>query len=735
MDQMVLKVQQWLNFTYGYRKGFNLIEEDGYTGWGTIGALITALQFELGVESPNGVFGPTTTQLYKDKIGSLSTNSIVERTNLNRIVQGALYCKGYDPKEFADSFSTSTSNAIKVLQKDAGIPETGTVDVILLKSLLTMDAFKLLNFGSYNGKEIIRTIQQYLNKNYISNSYFSEDVGIVPCDGIYGRNTNKALIYALQIEGNIPVPNGVFGPATLSSCLAIPSESRDPKRVYLLQAALYCNGFDPNGFDGSFGNGAKTAVMKFQEFSALNIDGSAGKQTWQSLLLSTGDPSRKGTACDTSMVITQERALTLKNDGRLYVGRYLTGKSGIRPEELNVIYRNGLKLIPLMQVLGDTNYYFSSTSGLRDAKSALSIAKLNSFADNTVIYFAVDFDVLQSDLAPYIEPYFNSIKKVFNDNTANPKHYRIGVYAPRSVCSYLSEKGYTCSSYVSDMSTGFSGNLGQKLPDNWSFDQIYENKAGIGVGLGHITYDNVIARPNHIEYCSSVSTDYLHSDLTKIINNNSLVKALGIELSAAGTIVFIDSPNLKVSLTAGYKYSITDDSATVIKIKNGEFDSAEFANDLSTLKASISPEMIPTLTQSLKLLEGVDASISISSSTNYIKIEIESDIETSNPPPMLIDVTGMSICLSIEIKKEDGISPSEFADSIYKEIKDCMIEIGGIAVTFCQKLLDLLPYIISILLSIIGGIAVIGLIISSSSISAFSSIVCALGFLFIKLVS
>ena len=42
-DQMVLKTQQWLNRTYRSKAGFGSVIEDGYTGWGTVNALIRGL--------------------------------------------------------------------------------------------------------------------------------------------------------------------------------------------------------------------------------------------------------------------------------------------------------------------------------------------------------------------------------------------------------------------------------------------------------------------------------------------------------------------------------------------------------------------------------------------------------------------------------------------------------------------------------------------------------------------
>lgn len=63
MDQMVLKVQQWLNATYGGNANYKKVTEDGITGNSTVSALIQALQIEIGVPSPDGVFGKQTLQI------------------------------------------------------------------------------------------------------------------------------------------------------------------------------------------------------------------------------------------------------------------------------------------------------------------------------------------------------------------------------------------------------------------------------------------------------------------------------------------------------------------------------------------------------------------------------------------------------------------------------------------------------------------------------------------------
>ena len=56
MDSRVLQTQEWLNKTYGEVSGFPTVVEDGITGNATFRALIYALQLEIGIRKPDGVF-------------------------------------------------------------------------------------------------------------------------------------------------------------------------------------------------------------------------------------------------------------------------------------------------------------------------------------------------------------------------------------------------------------------------------------------------------------------------------------------------------------------------------------------------------------------------------------------------------------------------------------------------------------------------------------------------------
>lgn len=733
MDTLVQKTQEWLNKTYGGRIGYSPLREDGITGWSTVKALTFALQVELGVSSPNGFFGPDTTEKFK-AISPISMNSDSTKENINYIIQGALFCKGYNAQEFSGEFTILTQKAIMALQSDAGLSNpSGSVDLALMKALLSMDAFKLLNYDSYDGKDSIRKVQQYLNNTYSSNNDFSYNIGLVPCDGIYGRTTNKALIYALQIEEGVSA-DGIWGTNTKNNCPTIPSSKATKKFIYLLQAALYCNGEDPNGLDGGFGSGAQKAVKNFQSFAGLTADGYAGSQTWASLLVSTGDPFRAGNACDTTETITPAKAQVLLKNGRTYVGRYLTGKYKITPNELNTIYNSGLKIIPIMQVLGDYKGYFDETSGFNDANSALTVAKANGFPENTVIYFAIDYDALLSDLNDYILPYFKSINKVFN--SVSP-HYRVGVYAPRAICTALSEAGYTCSSYVSDMSTGFSSNLGYRLPENWSFDQIYEyttkNGRALRNGNNYLEIDNVVSKPGNINYCTNINTNYEYDKLIEKINSSKLLKVLGISLSGLGKLVLFDNELIKLSVQAAIEFiSADDDAVETLTLENGKISDVAIQTTLDQIKVGLGDDFSKQISADIEQLKWLKGGIKLSYTTNTVKIELSEQINTDEFPKLYERCPfPITLTLCVELKHTNGNSISEEANEIYNKVSSLTYQTVSIVanVTRVLKILALVA------LAIVVGAASISAICAAPEVAAGIIIFGLIGSLTYKLLN
>ena len=131
--------------------------------------------------------------------------------------------------------------------------------------------------------DTIEEVQIWLNKNY--NAKLS-------VDNEYGKNTKKALVKALQKELNETykpktklVVDGVWGDKT-KSCIKVLKKGDKNDVVKILQALLVCNGYPKAYVDGNFGAATVTAIKSYKKkkkFSAINMNGNAGKVLFESL--------------------------------------------------------------------------------------------------------------------------------------------------------------------------------------------------------------------------------------------------------------------------------------------------------------------------------------------------------------------------------------------------------------------------------------------------------------------
>ncbi|QLE62788.1 peptidoglycan binding domain-containing protein (plasmid) [Furfurilactobacillus rossiae] len=242
MDEMVKETQVWLNKTYGKVSGFGKVPEDGNTGWNTVYGLTRALQHELGITDLVDNFGPSTAAKWDTQFANKVKTGF--KHNVVKIIQGGFWCKGINPEDFTGEFTTNTAAAVVELKKDAGIKDTSAnVNSDIMKALLTMSAFVLVPGGDAK----IRSMQQQLNHDYQAYT------GILPCDGIYQRDTNTALIYALQsVEGmDTGTANGYYGPGTINKTPTVNSGATGAI-VKIIQYGLYVNGFYSGAFNGQF---------------------------------------------------------------------------------------------------------------------------------------------------------------------------------------------------------------------------------------------------------------------------------------------------------------------------------------------------------------------------------------------------------------------------------------------------------------------------------------------------
>jgi peptidoglycan hydrolase-like protein with peptidoglycan-binding domain len=505
---MVRRAQQWVNATYSGVNGFTPVPEDGVAGWATMHALTRALQHELGITELSDSFGPTTLNLLTQRGGVKLTEP---NGNIVRIVQCACYGKGYDPGSISGTFDRQTCRAVCKLMSDAGLND-GFVDAVppkVVKALLTMDAYQLVAGGTAT----VRSIQQWLNDRYWGRQNFF----VLACDGNVSRDVQKALYLAIQFELGMTDADatGVFGPRTRAGLDAHPlCKGSAGSFVQLFTAAMVFNRIRLGDlriyerFTDTFDIEVTAAVCAFQAFSAIPVTGAGDYVTWCQLLVSDGDPTRACAAVDCITTITDARAATLTAAGYTMVGRYLDERPSskplnkqIQPGELDVIFRNCLKVFPISQYSGHEASYFTYAQGITDAEGAHDAARKHGFGRGTVIYFAVDFDATQSDIDGCVIPYFQGVVAGL---AGRGQHYVHGVYGSRNICSEVTRRTHASWSYVAGMSTGYSGNMGYPLPENWAFNQVQTTT--LGSGTGQIEIDRDAHRPGSDPGVSSVNS-------------------------------------------------------------------------------------------------------------------------------------------------------------------------------------------------------------------------------------
>ena len=563
MDERVKDVQVWLNKTYGGVSGFERAPENGRTGWSTIYSLREGLQYELGVSPLGEGFGDMTKSALSSVIGSLTPGYT---GNIIKLIKGAFWCKGINPVDFNSKFNANLTNAISELQSDAGVEVDGQLSVNLMAALFDMSAFVLIDGKGVSG---VREMQRYLNRKY------SDELGILPCDGIYQRATNTALIFALQKVIGITGANGNYGPGTIAATPTV-KEGASGDIVRIIQYGLYVNGFYEGSFDGEFGSAVADAVIKFRKFMNLPPFTSTTDLTViKGLLTSNGNTDRDSIALDTSTQVSDKDIANFKRFGFSVMGRYLTGSVGVgsakrdknlTADEIKRIEKSGMAVYPLYEDGGYEIEYFSKKQGYKDGIIAAAKASELGFPKGTTIYFAVDVDIQDGDIEGTVEPYMRGVISALKSTDFEP-----GIYGTRNVCLYGEQVGMK-NSFVADMSYGWSGNLGFRMPRNWAFDQFVEYP------IGGTPIDQVAAsgRDKGTKSFSPRKQETISPEdaLKEIIK--SLKKNVKIDLNDE-EVTIMETPAVKVTLSASDEFSGSGDSPT-FTISNGKLDSASITN-------------------------------------------------------------------------------------------------------------------------------------------------------------
>ena len=179
-------------------------------------------------------------------------------------LQVELKARGYTPGSADGKFGGKTKKALQAYQEDNNLAKTGAAD---------SDTWAAINRGT-SGMKVASlrrgssgTQVKYLQRALIGLGYLD---GMA--DGQYGSKTAAAVReyqrdFGLSVDGNA-------GKNTMTSI---------KNTVVALQSDLSRKGYDPNGIDGVFGGGTKTAVKAYQRAIGLAVTGIATGKTMKKL--------------------------------------------------------------------------------------------------------------------------------------------------------------------------------------------------------------------------------------------------------------------------------------------------------------------------------------------------------------------------------------------------------------------------------------------------------------------
>jgi peptidoglycan hydrolase-like protein with peptidoglycan-binding domain len=255
--------------------------------------------------------------------------------------------------------------------------------------------------------------------------------------------------------------------------------------------------------------------------------------------------------------------------------------SQVNYNEITTLTNHDIRIFPIYQDGGYYNEYFDENQGKIDAKIAYDKAFELGFPKDTTIYFAVDYDAYNYQVSERIIPYMKEIKRYFDQLKDDPNivpRYKVGVYGPRNICIRCYNELDISNSFVSNMSTGFSGNLGFPMPKNWSFSQFYETSIGEDSGYLEIDKNDSSGRDNGASHFEQLSPpdpyDRIIKDALSNVGND-----IPIFSELAGKIVLdgeerelLDTNLLKVTYSSSKEVTQGDenDTANIIYVIDGQ---------------------------------------------------------------------------------------------------------------------------------------------------------------------
>lgn len=138
---------------------------------------------------------------------------------------------------------------------------------------------------------------------------------------------------------------------------------------------------------------------------------------------------------------SRDVAQELKGSGLHFVARYYRSPMSRWPtlsaEEARTVSENGMKLVAVWEYLSNRPEHFTYERGFSDAITAYQQARAIGQPSGSAIYFAVDYNAPERDIAGAVNQYFRGVRAGLTAAGGGVLPYRVGVYGSGAVCAYL----------------------------------------------------------------------------------------------------------------------------------------------------------------------------------------------------------------------------------------------------------------------------------------------------------
>jgi len=204
-------------------------------------------------------------------------------------------------------FAEVTRNAVRAVQKDYGLEQTGIADAAT-QEIIYGECYRVLEYGMTGDdvKRMQEALQTYLlYHDKVSGKFLNNTRNAVQSfQGMNGLEaTGIADVQTLKLlySGAVPVPTPTPTPVPTPTPTPTPTPDITYRgslqygdtgpRVKLMQERLLELGFFEGKVTTGFYNRSSTAVKAFQKHNALKVDGVVGQDTWNAMFSENAIPA------------------------------------------------------------------------------------------------------------------------------------------------------------------------------------------------------------------------------------------------------------------------------------------------------------------------------------------------------------------------------------------------------------------------------------------------------------